>query len=128
MIEVFDNLEYFAQRPTATAVTKRRARSTAELAGLSGSKQVAEYQWRFVMPLIALFMALTAIELARVKPRQSPYPRYMVALVVYAMTFAGANIAMSAVENESLPRIPGVYAAVLLPFVAFVLARTARFG
>ncbi|MEQ8858152.1 MAG: LptF/LptG family permease [Pseudomonadales bacterium] len=110
----FERLVYRVQRPPSDALSKRRARSTMELAGSTEPKDVAEFQWRLCMPLIAFLVALMAIELGRLRPRQSPYARFAVAIVVYALVFNLSSITTSAVENGLLPRYPGVYTAVLV--------------
>ena len=79
------------------------------------------------MPIISFLVALMAIELGRLRPRQSPYARFTVAIVIYALVFNLSSITTSAVENGLLPRYPGVYTAplVMLAFY-FVLRRIPR--
>lgn len=123
----FERLVYRVQRPPSDALSKRRARDTWELASASAPKDVAEFQWRLCMPIISFLVALMAIELGRLRPRQSPYARFTVAIVIYALVFNLSSITTSAVENGLLPRYPGVYTAplVMLAFY-FVLRRIPR--
>jgi len=123
----FERLVYRAQRPPSDALSKRRARSTWELASATAPKDIAEFQWRLCMPMISFLVALMAIELGRLRPKQSPYARFTVAIVVYALVFNLSSITTSAVENGLLPRYPGVYTAVLIMLAFyFVLRRIPR--
>jgi lipopolysaccharide export system permease protein len=123
----FERLVYQAQRPPSDALSKRRARSTWELASATAPKDIAEFQWRLCMPMISFLVALMAIELGRLRPKQSPYARFTVAIVVYALVFNLSSITTSSVENGLLPRYPGVYTAVLIMLAFyFVLRRIPR--
>lgn len=119
----FERLVYRVQRPPSDALSKRRARSTWDLAGASAPKDVAEFQWRLCMPLISFMVALMAIELGRLQPKQSPYARFAIAIVLYAVVFNLSSITTSAVENGLLPRYPGVFSAVLVMLAGYVLLR-----
>jgi lipopolysaccharide export system permease protein len=119
----FDSLVYRVQRPPSDALTKRRALSTLELAGATEPKDVAEFQWRLCMPAISFLVALMAIELGRLRPRQSPYARFTLAIVVYALVFNLSSITTSAVENGLLPRFPGVYTALFVMLVFYLVLR-----
>jgi lipopolysaccharide export system permease protein len=119
----FERLVYRVQRPPSDVLTKRRALSTRELAAATEPKDVAEFQWRLCMPLISFLVALMAIELGRLRPKQSPYARFTLAIVIYALVFNLSSITTSAVENELLPRFPGVYTAVLVMLIFYVVLR-----
>lgn len=119
----FERLIYRAQRPERDPTSRRRARSTDDLANATAPKDVAEYQWRLAMPLIAFLVALMAIELGRLRPKQSPYTRFTVAIVVYALVFNLSSISTSAVENGLLPKYPGVFTSVLVMLGAYLLLR-----
>jgi lipopolysaccharide export LptBFGC system permease protein LptF len=119
----FERLVYRVQRPPSDALSKRRARSTMDLAGATEPKDLAEFQWRLCMPMISLLVALMAIELGRLRPRQSPYARFGVAIVLYAVVFNLSSITMSAVENRLLPPVPGMFTAVLVMIGAYLLMR-----
>jgi len=119
----FERLVYFAQRPPSDALSKRRALPTAFLASAEGRKEAAEFQWRVCMPLISLLVALMAIELGRLKPRQSPYPRFGLALVLYALVFNLSSLTKSSVENGLIPIFPGVYTAVAVLAAAYLIMR-----
>jgi lipopolysaccharide export system permease protein len=119
----FERLTYRVHRPPSDALSKRRALSTAALAGSSAPKDVAEFQWRLCMPIISFLVALMAIELGRLRPRQSPYARFTLAIIVYALVFNLSSITTSAVESGALPPFPGVFTAVLIMLGFYLLLR-----
>lgn len=119
----FERLVYRVQRPPSDVLSKRRALSTLELAGSSGRKDLAEFQWRVCMPMISFLVALMAIELGRLRPKQSPYTRFTLAIVLYALVFNLSSITTSAVENGLLPTLPGVYTAVLVMIGGYLALR-----
>ncbi len=119
----FDRLVYRVQRPPSDALSKRRARSTWDLAEATAPKDVAEFQWRLCMPLIAFLVALMAIELGRLQPKQSPYARFALAIVLYALVFNLSSITTSAVENGLVPRYPGVFSAVIVMLAVYLVMR-----
>jgi lipopolysaccharide export system permease protein len=116
----FERLVYRAQRTPSDPQSRRRARATVDLATATAPKDLAEFQWRLAMPMIAFLVALMAIELGRLRPKQSPYSRFAIAIVVYALVFNVSSVTTSAVENELLPRYPGVFTAVLLMLAAYL--------
>jgi lipopolysaccharide export system permease protein len=119
----FDRVVYRAQRPPTDVTSRRRARSTWELAGATALRDVAEFQWRLSMPVIAFLVALIAIELGRLRPKQSPYARFAVAIVIYALVFNLSNVTTTAVEQGVLPTFPGVYTAWLVMFGFYLVLR-----
>jgi lipopolysaccharide export system permease protein len=119
----FDRLVYRVQRPPSDALSKRRALTTLELATATEPKDVAEFQWRLCMPVISFLVALMAIELGRLRPKQSPYARFTLAIVLYALVFNLSSITTSAVENGLLPPFPGVYTAVLVMLGGYLVLR-----
>lgn len=119
----FERLVYRVQRPPSDALSKRRARDTWELAWATAPKEIAEFQWRLSMPIISFLVTLMAIELGRLRPRQSPYARFTLAIVIYALVFNLSSITTSAVENGLLPRYPGVYTAPLVMLAFYLVLR-----
>ena len=64
-------------------VNALEARPTAALLGAPGLAERAELQWRIAMPLTCMVLALLAVPLARLKPRQGRYARVWIAVVIY---------------------------------------------
>jgi lipopolysaccharide export system permease protein len=66
---------------------------TAELIGAATLAQRAELQWRLGLPVMALVLALLAIPLGRLRPRQGRYSRVWQAVLAFALY---ANLALIA--------------------------------
>jgi lipopolysaccharide export system permease protein len=106
----FNKLIYFAQPPDEpTKALGRRARSTLELSTSTVPRDIAEFQWRFTMPLIALFVTMIATRLGRVLPGRSPYPRFAAGIVLYAVVFNLGTLARTWVEAGVVGPIPGLF-------------------
>jgi lipopolysaccharide export system permease protein len=106
----FDRLVYFAQAPDEpTKALGRRARSTLELSTSTVPRDIAEFQWRFSMPLIALFVTMLATRLGRVLPGRSPYPRFALGIILYAVVFNLGTLARTWVESGTVATFPGLY-------------------
>jgi lipopolysaccharide export system permease protein len=56
---------------------------TERLLGSHDRGEQAELQWRIAMPLTCIVLALLAVPLARLRPRQGRYARVWVAVVIY---------------------------------------------
>lgn len=109
----FQRLTYETEREGEQAVSNaRRARPTQALLRSQDLKEVAEWQWRFCLPLITLLLALVGIQLSRLRPQQTPYLRFGAALLVYVGVFNVMSLVTSAVERGQLPATPGVFAVV----------------
>jgi lipopolysaccharide export system permease protein len=122
-ITEFERLVYRAQRPPSDVTSRRRAKSTWELSGATALRDVAEFQWRLSMPVISFLVALIAIELGRLRPKQSPYARFTMAIVIYALVFNLSNVTTTAVENGQLPTFPGVYSALVVMLLFYLALR-----
>jgi lipopolysaccharide export system permease protein len=99
--------------PEAEAVElRRKARSTAQLLAATSVKEIAELQWRLVLPLVAFLLPLIALRLGYQQPGASGYGRIWAALAVYLGVFLVTSALRTAVENEQLDPRPGMF---LLP-------------
>ena len=68
-----------------TLVTALDAAPTATLYSSTNPRAQAKLQWRIALPLMCLVLAIVALPLARLKPRQGRYARVWVALVLYVV-------------------------------------------
>jgi lipopolysaccharide export system permease protein len=93
----------------------RRARGTAALAGATAAKDVAEFQWRFTLPLLTFGMTLVAGALGTVAAGQVTAMRMVAAIATYVVVFNLAAAARSALENGVLPAFPGIWWLPLMP-------------
>jgi len=63
--------------------TRPEARPTLDLFASSDPKDQAELQWRLGLPLMVLVLALVAVPLAQLRPRQGRYARVGAAILLY---------------------------------------------
>jgi lipopolysaccharide export system permease protein len=59
------------------------AQPTAELLGSSDPNDQGELHWRLALPMMCLVLALVAVPLSRLKPRQGRYARVWIAVLIY---------------------------------------------
>jgi lipopolysaccharide export system permease protein len=64
-------------------MTRVEARSTDDLRRDASPSAVAEFQWRISLPLMALVLALLAIPLSELEPRQGRYARIGIVILVF---------------------------------------------
>jgi lipopolysaccharide export system permease protein len=82
---------------------RRTAIPTSELFGATDARAVSELQWRIGVVLLIPVIALLAIPLARVNPRQGRFTRLVPAMIlcfVYIVALSGARTAL---EKGDLP-------------------------
>jgi lipopolysaccharide export system permease protein len=73
------------------------------------NKSAAELQWRFSMPLSAILLALLAVPLSHLKPRQSRYARIFPALLIYIIYLNLLFVMRDRIEQAILPSYMGVW-------------------
>lgn len=100
---------------------KRKAESSAKLAGSDLPKDIAEYQWRLSTPLATLLLGLLAVPLARTRPRQSRFRSFIVAILVYFILFSAITVARTWVEQGQIPPMPGLWSGYILPLILLVV-------
>ena len=88
---------------------RRKAVPTAQLAGSSKPKEIAEYQWRLSTPIATLLLGALALPLSRSAPRQGRHRTLFLAIVVYAVFFNLAGMARTWVENAAIGPYPGIW-------------------
>ncbi len=71
--------------PASNAVTDLDAAPTAALYASSSPRLQAKLQWRIALPLMCLVLAILAIPMSRLEPRQGRYARVWLALVIYVV-------------------------------------------
>ena len=71
--------------PANTVVTDLDAAPTAALYASPEPRQQAKLQWRIALPLMCLVLAIVALPLSRLQPRQGRYARVWIALVIYVV-------------------------------------------
>ncbi|MFO7763227.1 MAG: LptF/LptG family permease [Wenzhouxiangellaceae bacterium] len=101
----------------------RRALPFGRLIGAAGALEWGELQWRTVMPLSVVLLALTALALARINPRKGQASKLITASVVVALYFSVIGMLADRVDSETIPIWPGLFwlPLVLTPLLALKL-------
>ncbi len=73
------------------------------------NKSAAELQWRFSMPLSAILLALLAVPLSHLRPRQSRYAQIFPALLIYIIYINLLFVVRDRIEQATLPSYMGVW-------------------
>ncbi len=95
--------------PLALDASRLDALPTAALWGSSDSARRAEFHWRLAAPVMVFVLALLAVPLARLRPRQGRYARIWIAIVVYFVYFSLASAARVWLEKGTVPAALGLW-------------------
>lgn len=95
--------------------------STASLLRLAWhhANDMAELQWRLSMPLSVLILALLAVPLSRVRPRQGRFARLLPAIFIYILYANFMFLSRLWIENQVIPAWIGI---IWVHFIALCLA------
>ena len=111
--------------PLAIDAGRLDALPTAALWGTSDPAKRAEFHWRLAAPVMVLVLALLAVPLSRLRPRQGRYARIWVAIVVYFIYFSLASAARVWLEKGTVPAALGLWwvhlAVALTTFALLIL-------
>jgi len=100
------------------------ARPTANLLDSHDPAERAELHWRLTLPIMCLVLALIAVPLARLRPRQGRYARVWIAVVIFFFYYNIAAAGKTWIARGALPQALGLWwthAAVALLALAVVL-------
>jgi len=86
-----------------------RLKNSLSLLGSSNHEDIAELQWRLSLPLTVLILALIAVPLARVKPRQGRFAKFLPAVAIYIVYYNLFTISRRWVVSGVLPGFIGVW-------------------
>jgi lipopolysaccharide export system permease protein len=117
-----------AERDPDRALERRR--SLAELAASTERKDHAELHWRLAMPISALVLAILALPLSRVQPREPRYGRLLVAVLAYIIYSNLLSLGRAWIGDGTLATGLGlwwVHALVLVVAIA-MMVRQERFN
>ena len=84
-------------------ISEREAIPTATLLGSSELRDRAELQWRLSLPLLVFIVALMAVPLSRVNPRQGRFLKLLPAILLYMAYLTILISVRSALEKGRLP-------------------------
>jgi lipopolysaccharide export system permease protein len=91
------------------AVKDLEARPTMSLVDSSDPGERAELHWRLTMPLMALVLALLAVPLARLKPRQGRYARVWLAVLIFFLYYNLVAVGKTWIARGTLPEAIGLW-------------------
>jgi lipopolysaccharide export system permease protein len=95
--------------PPVISVSDLDAAPTSRLIGASDRASEAELQWRFAMPVMCIVLAVIAVPLSRLKPRQGRYARLWVAVVIYLVYSNLITLGRSWIEHGTAPASIGLW-------------------
>lgn len=103
--QIYRNLQLHLNQLDQSPNVKRKAKSVTELARSVFPADHAELQWRQSRGLTALLMALLAISLSRVKPRQGRFSTLLPLTLLFVAIFYGGDVCRTLVANGAIPLI-----------------------
>jgi lipopolysaccharide export system permease protein len=128
--------EYGVHTPVPTLENNSRAvsLSTADLRQRMGHnlRYIAEWQWRFAIPISVLVFTLIAFPLSRVQPRQGKFMRVFPAVLIYALYVSLLFCSRSWIKAATVPTwvgmwwVPVLAVTLVLGFFAHVYAKARR--
>ena len=90
-------------------ISEREAVPTRELIGSDNPRLQSELQWRLSIPLLVFVVALLAVPLSRVNPRQGRFLKLLPAILLY-MAYLGLLIAArGALDKGKIPQELGLW-------------------
>lgn len=105
---------------------KTKALSTLQLLQNRTPANVAELQWRLSVPLSMPILALMAVPLCRVRPREGKFARLLPGLMIYLLYTLLLMLARSRVEDGKLPEWIGLWPVHLVALAIAVFLVTRR--
>jgi lipopolysaccharide export system permease protein len=91
------------QPEVVTASYKSELKPTAELLASTRLEDIAQLQWRISMPLLVPIIALIAVPMSRVNPRQGRYMRLVPSVILYMGYVVLLSAASRAVGDGKIP-------------------------
>lgn len=82
---------------------------TATLWGTDDPERRAEFHWRLTAPIMVFVLAILAVPLSRLRPRQGRYSRIWLAIVVYFVYFSLASAAKVWLAKGAVPPALGLW-------------------
>lgn len=118
---IYHNLELNLKPLNQSVDAKRKAKSVLYLLRTNDPADHAEVQWRESRGVNAFLMALLAIPLSRVKPRQGRFSTLLPLTILFTVIFYGGNICRSLVASGNLSVNPGVWLVPIFMFVGLMV-------
>lgn len=127
----FESYRQRLERPVEPMlIRKLKAQATSTLWSGEGAQEQAELQWRLSMPILVLIVALMAIPLSKVNPRQGRFLKLIPSIVVYLLYVILLIVSQKWLESGKIGAWPGlwwVHGVFLLLALALILWESYQF-
>ena len=100
--------------------TNLDAKSTIKLFGSTNLEEIAELQFRFLLPFAALLLGFLAIPLSYSEPKKGRYSRIFIAAITYFLYFVAMSITKSLYILKYTPNFFGIWWVHIL-FLFFII-------
>ncbi len=110
--------------PLTDVVRDLEARPTSSLRHSRDRAERAELHWRISLPIMCLVLALLAVPLSKLRPRQGRYARVWVAVLIFFVYYNLATTGRTWIARGTAPEVLGLWwthAAVALLALAVIL-------
>jgi len=110
--------------PSSDVIKSLEARATPSLLHSADAAARAELHWRISMPIMCMVLALLAVPLARLRPRQGRYARVWIAVVIFFLYYALASAGKTWIARGTAPELLGLWwthAVVLVLALAVIM-------
>ncbi len=121
MVTSFDEYGRELKYASGPLPTYEYLRPTSQIMRSSDPVDVAEMQWRLSMPFAVLILALFAVPLAKVQPRQGRYAKFLPAVLIYMVYYNLLTVVKRYIAKGTIASLPGLWGIHLL-FVLIALA------
>ncbi len=102
-------------------VTNEYGRPSLALWHSADPADIAELQWRLAMPIAVLILALIAIPLSKVQPRQGRYAKFLPAVLLYMLYYNLLTITRRSIANGTSHDFVGFWPNLWTIHALFVL-------
>jgi lipopolysaccharide export system permease protein len=102
-------------------VDKRESTPTAVLVRSTNLKDIAELQWRIMMPVSVIVLLILAVPLSQFSPRQGRYGKLVVAVLLFVIYYNLMGVAEVWVKNGVVPPVIGMWWVAALPVLLTVV-------
>ena len=124
----FEKLVYFIDSASISELN-RKATPTAVLSNSDRPRDIAEFQSRLSRPVATILLALLAVPLSQVSPRQDKSTKtYLIAAAVSALYYVLSIFAQNWVMRGTVGSMPGVWWLHGLMLIIVLLMLFPRFG
>jgi len=101
-------------------IDKRESMPTAVLVNSANPKDIAELQWRIMMPVSLIVLLILAVPLSQSSPRQGRYGRLIVAVLIFVIYYNLLGVAEVWLKDGVVPPVLGMWWVAVLPVLLTV--------